>query len=564
MSVAANGPSNSHSKLKALTGKDASEFSLPADTKLKAKDKLKQGTAERHAQFVNGAQVLGGQLTIFRDETGKVTAVIGKHYPNLLSTNSVKLKSDAAKSVAAKRIGGAGKWKTDLMIDPNTGRFFYRVENQRDDSRWFHWVDAETGAVINAYNGLAHGSGIGVTGDVKDLTGLTRANGSGFELVSPNGRISTHDAGNRKRLPGSLATDDNDTWNREGTTSPAQPALVDAHFYANQTDNYYSSVHGFNWTDYYSQGIRSSAHVQRNYNNAYWNGVQMSYGDGDGSTFIELSGDLDVVGHELTHGVTDATSNLIYQNESGALNEAFSDIMGTNIEFYNGTGNWTIGEDIEVNGNGIRNMADPGEDSDPSHYGERYTGTSDNGGVHINSGIINHWYYLLTMGGQNADSAWRTGNSVTGIGLATAEALAYATFTSLPANATFCDARAASIALAGNHATNVTDAWDEVGVTGTFCSGGDTGVGDPSGDAPVITNVTSQDKKGTKFVIRWTTGIASDSEVTFTCCGTYINSSLVTSHRMQFTGSKGVLYEYYVSSAANGQKTTAGPYLHQN
>jgi len=90
----------------------------------------------------------------------------------------------------------------------------------------------------------------------------------------------------------------------------------------------------------------SSAHLQRNYNNAYWNGSQMAYGDGDGVTFIEFPGDLDVVGHELSHGVTDATSNLIYQNESGALNEAFSDIMGTSIEYYYGTGNWTIGEDI--------------------------------------------------------------------------------------------------------------------------------------------------------------------------------------------------------------------------
>ena len=82
------------------------------------------------------------------------------------------------------------------------------------------------------------------------------------------------------------------------------------------------------------------------YNNAYWNGSQMAYGDGDGSNFVELSGDLDVVGHELSHGVTDATSDLIYQNESGALNEAFSDIMGTAIEFYYGSGNWTIGEDV--------------------------------------------------------------------------------------------------------------------------------------------------------------------------------------------------------------------------
>ena len=151
--------------------------------------------------------------------------------------------------------------------------------------------------------------------------------------------------------------------------------MVDAHFYANITDNYYLNTHGFNWLRHYTQGMSRLVHVGRNYNNAGWNGTQMVYGDGDGTTFINFSGDLDVVGHELSHGVTEATSNLVYQNESGALNEAFSDMMGTAIEFSNGTGNWTIGEDITPGGDGIRNMANPNQDGDPSHYADRYTGT---------------------------------------------------------------------------------------------------------------------------------------------------------------------------------------------
>ena len=225
------------------------------------------------------------------------------------------------------------------------------------------------------------------------------------ECSPRNNRLRTNDGRNRTRLPGSLATDSNDVWDTPGSSSPGQPALVDAQFYANVTDNYYQNVQGFNWTSHYSQGIRSTAHYSSRYNNAFWNGSQMVYGDGDGVNFQEFSGDLDVVCHELSHGVTEATSNLNYQNESGALNEAFSDIMGTNCEFYYGTGNWTIGEDIDLQGNGIRDMSDPNADGDPSYYADRYTGTSDNGGVHTNSGIANHWYYLLVNGGQNANPA---------------------------------------------------------------------------------------------------------------------------------------------------------------
>ena len=104
-----------------------------------------------------------------------------------------------------------------------------------------------------------------------------------------------------------------------GRTSPGQRALVDAHFYASVTDNFYLQRHVFDWLAHYSQGMVSSAHVGSNYVNAYWNGTQMAYGDGDGTTFLELSGELDVVAHELSHGVTEATSNLIYQNEFGRV-----------------------------------------------------------------------------------------------------------------------------------------------------------------------------------------------------------------------------------------------------
>lgn len=455
----------------ALTGQAARSFRLPPGLEQVAGEKMDNLglTVERYQQRFGKALVLGGQLTIYRQANGETLAVIGAHYPNLVARNQVRLDEAAARKVAAAKLGNDGDWFIDLMINPQTGRYFYKVDNRRFDSRWFYWIDAESGEVINTYDGLTTGTGIGVLGDTKDLTGLTTYVSGVYQLKTPDARQVTYDARNKQKLPGTLATDSNDIWNLLGRTSPGQPALVDAHFYARVTDNYYLSKYGFNWKTYYAQGMVSSAHLKVNYNNAYWNGSQMAYGDGDGVTFRELSGDLDVVAHELSHGVTEATSKLIYSYESGALNESFSDIMGTAVEYYNNMGNWTIGEDITIGDNGIRNMADPTEDGDPSHYLDRYIGSLDNGGVHTNSGIANHWFYLLVVGGQNANPLRASGTDVVGIGLAQAERIAFLGFTALPADATFCTARASTIAVGGSYAANVADAWDEVGVTAALC-----------------------------------------------------------------------------------------------
>ncbi len=544
-------PAKRHSEFIALKGAEASNFRVPDTARLKQTINLKTANvvSKRYQQWLGDAEVLGGQLTVLTTPAGETVAVIGAHYPGLMSTNDIKINDKAAQAVAVKNIGNAGKWSTKLMINPADGRYFYHVENQRADSRWFYWIDATNGSVVNAYDGLTTGSGIGVDGNIKSPLDTTWT-GSQYQMVSADGRQKTYDAKNKSTLPGILAVDSDDNWNLLGTTSPGQPALVDAHFFANVTDDYYVNIHNFNWMSEYPQGMVSSAHLKRKYNNAYWNGTQVAYGDGDGVTFINFSGDLDVVAHELTHGVTEATSNLIYQNESGALNEAFSDIMGTNTEFYFNTGNWTIGEDITPGDNGIRNMEDPAEDGDPAHYDDRYTGTADNGGVHINSGIVNHWYYLL---------ATETG----GIGLNAAEQIAFKGFTSLNATADFCDARTATIAMAKTgEDDNVVAAWDLVGVTETLCgAGGDTG----TGDAPIISDVSSTKLKGLQFRISWTTNEPATTAVTFTCCGTYVKNELVTSHSYTFSGTKGAVYTYSVSSTdADNNTTTSDWYTHQN
>jgi thermolysin len=184
-----------------------------------------------------------------------------------------------------------------------------------------------------------------------------------------------------------------------------------------------------------------------------------------------------VLGHELTHGVTEFTSNLIEQGESGALNEAFSDMMGTAAEFFYqpiGDGplkaDYLIGEDVVTPG-GIRSLANPAMFGDPDHYSKRFIGAEDNGGVHTNSTIASHAYYLSIEGGTNRTS----GLSVQGVGVANREQIEktfYRAFTQLmPSNATFSVARAATIQAArdlygaGSAVERaVTQAWTAVGV----------------------------------------------------------------------------------------------------
>jgi Zn-dependent metalloprotease len=490
----------------ASSGIVAAATSMPDDMQLVNEFYLAKYdlTYQRYQQFFGQAKVLGGQLTQYLDQSGSQVALIGAHYPDISASNAIGFSKAAANGIVDRQIGAAGNRQVDLMINPANGRYFYWVETLRADSRWVFWIDAASGSVVNKYNALAHscdgipapcGFGVayddGDTTDIKDLSNVTTQDGSTYILKSPDGRQETYDQGSsRKPFLGPIAEDDDNSWIIRGDESPAQGALIDAQYYAYVTDKYFTENHGYDWVVEAAKSASLSsmvvhAHYTKDYNNAFWNGRYVGIGDGDQSSFRELT-PLDVVAHEFTHGVTDFTSDLIYQNESGALNEAFSDMMGNSAEFfaeYHPDGNLEpaqslepdmyVGEDLDLRGDtdpGFRNMEDPTEDGDPSHYADRYTGSNDNGGVHTNSGIANHWYYLLALGGQNADPNRASGTDVDGIGLTNAEGIAFLGFTALANDADFCDARDATLAIAGNYQSNVANAWDEVGVDDALCN----------------------------------------------------------------------------------------------
>lgn len=256
--------------------------------------------------------------------------------------------------------------------------------------------------------------------------------------------------------------------------STGDNAINAAHNYAIATYDYYLNNHGRDSIDDSGLTLISRAHYGRNYNNAFWDGTQMTYGDGDGVTFIPLSQDADVVAHELTHGVTERSSGLIYQNESGALNEAWSDIFGAMVDRQEGaTGAdiWLLGEDIYTPGtpgDALRNMADPAQFGDRDYWPTRYTGTADNGGVHTNSGIANLAFQLLVDGGTHPHD--KTSLTVPAIGFEDAADIFYAanvgclTPSSNFAAARYCTADVFGDASGTDHSAAVHAAWDAVGV----------------------------------------------------------------------------------------------------
>jgi bacillolysin len=488
----------------ALAGDDAALFVPPADVKSVRTLELAGVGYERYQQVFGpaGAEVVGSQISVYRDPSGRITAVTGAHYPGISASNDVRLSRAEALERAERQQPNGDERIVTLMIEPAAGTYFFQIETRALDVRRIHWINAENGATMRVIDALMDDHATGVKGDSKNVSGITTlhsssghgARGSHYDLFSSDNRQWTFDAKNRQ---GQLyyVTDADNHWTTvtADRKSPGQPALTDAQYYANASDDYFQARPGFNWTSCYTR-MQSVAHYSRNYNNAFWNGTYTVYGDGDGTSFREFSGAFDVVAHEHGHGITDCTSNLVYENESGALNESFSDILGNSAEFWAASvgrdpavgADWLVGEDIDVRSpadvfKGFRNMGDPREDDDPDHYSERYTGTEDSGGVHSNSAIPNHAYYLLVNGGRNAgcDAVGSNGHThtancdvtVTAIALTEAEQIFFRGFTGLPANATMCQARKATEAQArslygtgSQQEISTNAAWNAVGV----------------------------------------------------------------------------------------------------
>ncbi len=363
---------------------------------------------------------------------------------------------------------------------PSQYRLTYRFDVYAADSerREYIYVDGTTGEIVNTESRIQNDAD--AVGTAETLYNgpqavTTFSWGGNYYLLDGTRNVGTYskDGGTSTDPTYSIYDDDGSPDNYWTTDS----AAYNAHWAVEMTYDYFWTRHGRDSWDGVGGAIISWVHycdpLSCPWSNAGWDGTRIKFGDGDGTYFTPLTA-LDVTAHEFTHGVTDSTADLVYQDESGALNESFSDIFGTLVEFYAdpSTADWVIGEDCVVGGP-IRSMSDPKLYGDPDTYlGEYYyIGTSDYGGVHTNSGVQNYWFYLLSEGGSGVnDNGY--GYEVEGIGSAKAAKIAYRSLEHyLTETSTYQDARdwsvQAAIDLYGRcspeHIATI-EAWCAVGI----------------------------------------------------------------------------------------------------
>jgi len=277
-------------------------------------------------------------------------------------------------------------------------------------------------------------------------------------------------AGNKQVEPGKLVR-------KEGSKPVKDKDVNNVYDAAGYVWDFYNSLFSRNSIDNNGLKIVQTVHYKNKYDNAFWDGQQMVYGDGDGKIFGSFTQDIDVIGHELTHGVVQYESNLIYQDQSGALNESLADVFGIMIKQKTlnlgvAQSDWLIGENVMIGkqyalrslkapGTAYRNHPQLGTDPQPAHMSGYTNDPTDNGGVHLNSGIPNHAFYLACM--KVGGFAWeKVGRIWYG---------AMCDKKTVPTTASFADFKNATIVQAQKLFKTdksiekaVTDAWTSVGV----------------------------------------------------------------------------------------------------
>lgn len=458
-------------------------------------------------QVVKGVPVWEGEAIVHLRPDGELSSITDNLFDAITVDPTPNFSEKDALRMAKSYWRGARRLTEEPIVElyyyrgSDRDHLAYRVEIARLDGSNFtaapvYFIDAHTGDKLFEYNNLQTGTGNSLYSGT--VTVNTSQSGSTFymeDLTRRMGTFNMNNTGNETTGTGgtqSRYTGTDDVWN-----ATAERAGVDAHYGAAMTYDYFLNVHGRSGING-SQGpgttaaaansgislVTSRVHFGTSYNNAFWYQNKMSYGDGDGTNFGPLV-TLDIAGHEMTHGVTQYEANLTYSGESGALNESMSDVFGAMVELYARGGSatadtWKIGEQAYTPSNGtgdaLRYMDNPHlagnggytSDDDPDHYSERYTGSADNGGVHINSGIANKAFHLAAAGGTHHLS----GVNVSGMGTTDAARIWYRALTIYMTSSTnFSGARTALLNSAtdlfgsGSAQYNTTaTAWCAVGV----------------------------------------------------------------------------------------------------
>lgn len=472
-------------------------------------------TQTQYQQRINGIEVQDGIVTT-HSVNGMIRSISGEMYPSPSKTNIVSISKETARQIALNFIGakkyrweipGADKMLQEQKRDPSATFFpigdLTLVYPENSPGKTFRlayrfdifameplvhkmiWIDVSNGKVLYTRQLLQDVNSPGTTTTLysssqnitTDLTSTgnyrlresNRAGGVDIQTLDMNNGTNYYNAVD--------FTNTTNTWLSDGNT--------DAHWGAEEVVDFYWTKLNRNSIDGNGMTVYSYVHYDNALSNAYWDGYEMSYGDGQGNNTPFTA--LDVCGHEMTHGVSQymvGGGGLNYAGESGALNESFSDIFGNTIEHFSRPSqySWLIGEDIFSGG--IRNMSNPNSFNDPDTYQGLHwastnnpNSTNDYGGVHTNSGVQNYAYYLMVTGGSGTND---NGNSynITGIGWDDAINIVYKALTYLSTNSNFSDSRAAMVQAAidifgacSQQVITTTNAWYAVGV-GSIYTGG--------------------------------------------------------------------------------------------
>lgn len=446
----------------------AASLGLGGEEKLVVKDVIKDADGTVHTRYERtyaGLPVLGGDLVVHRSADGAVTSVtkateadikVASVTPKLAPTaaNSAAVQAAEAANTTGAATGDAPRkviWAADgkpvlayetivtgtqhdgvtpsrlrVITDANTGRKLHEAQLILDIAGG---ITAKSGSAAAKPSAAAPAAAVG-TGASQysgSVTLNTTKTSTGYTLVdSVRGGSSTVDLKHKTSGKGTVFTDADNKWGN-GLPANNQTAAVDAAYGAAQTWDFYKNVLHRNGIKNDGRAPVSRVHYGNAYQNAFWDDQSFTITYGDGASNQHALTQLDVAGHEFSHGVTSATADLQYSGESGGLNEATSDILGTAVEWNANNaqdkGDYLLGEKIDIFGNGkpLRYQDKPSKDGRGSaDYWSAGVGDLD---VHYSSGVANHFFYLLSEGsgakdinGVHYDSPTVDGSTVTGIG----------------------------------------------------------------------------------------------------------------------------------------------------
>jgi Zn-dependent metalloprotease len=504
------------------TGSGQGHGTHAQETEFVLKKSQRDGLGYRHVrlkQRYKGLPVVGAESIVHINRQNIVCKVNGKCcYSDINISIIPDIDADVALQIGlAEHKGKAGLQisnKPSLLIYGQYLAYHYVISYEdKELGQWWYYIDAHSGKLIEHYNNIQHAPPSQASGSHASING-NRLTGEDSSSVAMSGFYESSGSGNYflYNFNEKWGVYDRDVpdWEQNNTDnwSTTDQAAVSAGKNFQEVQDWVTNVLGRN--SFNNAGAFATAYVHEgtNYVNAYWNGSAFYFGDGNGSTANALTV-LDIVGHEYGHAITQYTSNLIYTYESGALNESYSDIMGTLVEFAKqtdgtavypdatpGHSDWLMGEDcwLPNSGDALRDIRNPQHYGQPSYYQGTYwyTGSGDNGGVHYNSGVQNFAFYLLAVGGSGTNDGHSYG-PITGLGVVAAGRVAMrANMAYLTSSSQYSDSRAAWISAAqdlGYSTTTVETVWDACGVSPYSSPSGDSY--EPDDSSVQATNITS-------------------------------------------------------------------------